>query len=240
MITSLHNPRVKQAARLRDHRQRQKEQRILIDGAREILRARSAGVPFHEVFICPALCRSADARQLLEELPGGEAEIIEVSAAVFAQLTFGQRAEGIISRGPGRPAAGLRISCFRTSRWSAVLEGVEKPGNIGAVRSQCRRGRRFGGSCWPIRAPMLFNPNAIRAEDPGDDFLLARCCRYDGRGACLVAGASGCKLWRPAWKVQGCTRRSITACPRPSCSAAKRPGLAHGGPAKMYCDRFAC
>ena len=49
MITSPQNPRVKQAVRLRDHRQRRKEQLILIDGARELARAIGAGVPLREV-----------------------------------------------------------------------------------------------------------------------------------------------------------------------------------------------
>ncbi len=39
VITSLKNPRVKDAVRLRDRRHREKEGRILIDGARELGRA---------------------------------------------------------------------------------------------------------------------------------------------------------------------------------------------------------
>ena len=35
-ITSLQNPRVKEAVRLRDRRHREKQGRILIDGAREL------------------------------------------------------------------------------------------------------------------------------------------------------------------------------------------------------------
>ena len=35
MITSPHNPRIKLAARLRDHRQRRKEGKILIDGTQK-------------------------------------------------------------------------------------------------------------------------------------------------------------------------------------------------------------
>ena len=56
MITSMHNPRVKRAIRLRDHRQRRKEGLILIDGVRELARAIAAGVAVREVFVCPELC----------------------------------------------------------------------------------------------------------------------------------------------------------------------------------------
>ena len=43
IITSLQNPRVKDAVRLRDRRHREKQGRILIDGARELHRAIAAG-----------------------------------------------------------------------------------------------------------------------------------------------------------------------------------------------------
>ena len=44
LITSLQNPRLKAAARLRDRRDRDEQRRILIDGAREVTRAAAAGV----------------------------------------------------------------------------------------------------------------------------------------------------------------------------------------------------
>ena len=47
VITSLQNPRVKDAVRLRDRHHRQKQGRILIDGARELHRAIAAGVKLH-------------------------------------------------------------------------------------------------------------------------------------------------------------------------------------------------
>jgi hypothetical protein len=44
LITSLQNPRIKAAARLRDRSGRNDQGRIIIDGAREITRALAAGV----------------------------------------------------------------------------------------------------------------------------------------------------------------------------------------------------
>ena len=54
-ITSSQNPRVKQAVKLRDRRGREEQDRILIDGARELLRAVEAGIELKEVFWCPEL-----------------------------------------------------------------------------------------------------------------------------------------------------------------------------------------
>ena len=64
-ITSPQNPRVKDAVRLRDRRHREKQGRILIDGARELQRAIAAGVRLVELFVCESLCHGDDARRLL-------------------------------------------------------------------------------------------------------------------------------------------------------------------------------
>lgn len=162
MITSPHNPRVKQAARLRDHDERRKERRILIDGAREILRALAAGVKLHELFVCRELCRSAEAQRLLEALPVAGAEVFEVSERVFARLAFGQRSEGVVAVA-AVPEHRLEGIVLPENPLVAVLEGVEKPGNIGAV---LRSADAAGVSALVLADPRtdLFNPNAIRAS----------------------------------------------------------------------------
>ena len=64
-ITSRQNERVKQAAKLRDARQRTKQGRFIIDGVREIARALDAGIELVEVFVCPQLCGSPLSLELL-------------------------------------------------------------------------------------------------------------------------------------------------------------------------------
>ncbi len=174
MITSVHNPRVKQAVALRDHRQRRKEQLILIDGVRELTRAISAGVALREVFVCAELCRSEEARRLLEILPGCGGRRFDVSEAVFAKLAFGQRGEGVVGvaavGAPGTPrgtgysgSRRLEDIVLPTSALVAVLEGMEKPGNVGAV---LRSADGAGVSALVAADPRtdLFNPNVIRAS----------------------------------------------------------------------------
>jgi len=161
-ITSLHNPRVKLAVRLRDHRRRQEEQRILIDGVREISRSVAAGVALQEVFVCQELCRGEEAARLLENLAGSGAEIFKVSESVFSRLAFGQRAEGIVAVAAVPPHR-LEDLALAENPLVAVLEGVEKPGNIGAV---LRSADGAGVSALVLASPRtdLFNPNAIRAS----------------------------------------------------------------------------
>jgi TrmH family RNA methyltransferase len=161
-ITSLQNPHVKNAARLRDRRHREKQGRILIDGARELRRAIDAGVRLIEVFVCEPLCRTEQARQLLATLPSTGAVVYSVAERVFGNLAFGERAEGVlgVAATPETTLDRLRLSEVPLI---AVLEGVEKPGNVGAV---LRSADAAGLSALIVADPLtdLYNPNAVRAS----------------------------------------------------------------------------
>jgi TrmH family RNA methyltransferase len=161
-ITSLQNPRIKNAVKLRDPRQRRRQDRILIDGVREITRAFHAGVQFVEVFVCDSLCSSPECRRLLDELAQAEVPLVPTVEAVFARLAFGDRAEGIVAvaRLPARRLEDLRLP---DGSLIAILEGIEKPGNVGAVL----RSADGAGVAAVIVAgggTDLFNPNCIRAS----------------------------------------------------------------------------
>ncbi len=178
LITSLQNPRVKDAVRLRDRRHREKQGRILIDGARELRRAIAAGVKLLEVFVCEPLCHSDDAqRQLLAR---------RLAAMRRRGMAGARRCSSGWRSASGRKACSAWPRC-RGRRWRrlnrdgggsstatptagstapkliAVLEGVEKPGNVGAV---LRSADAAGVSAVIVADGRtdLFNPNAIRAS----------------------------------------------------------------------------
>jgi TrmH family RNA methyltransferase len=162
IITSLQNPRVKAAVRLRDRRHREKQGRIRMDGARELLRAIRAGVTLVEVFVCKPLCQSDDAGQVLAELSECGVEILEVAEPVFEKLAFGDRAEGVVGVAE-TPKPTLSDLTLPQNPLVAVLEGVEKPGNVGAV---LRTADAAGVSALVVAGGRtdLYNPNAIRAS----------------------------------------------------------------------------
>ena len=190
VITSAHNPRVKAAARLRDRRGREKQQRIIIDGVREISRTLDAGIELIELYFCDELCHANDHRELIARARGAGADILSVSESVMQKLAFGDRAEGVVAvaRTPLRTLEGLlaavrataglpssaappidtagRASSGTVSQKSivvAVLEGVEKPGNLGAV---LRTADAAGVAALIVAdgGTDLYNPNAIRAS----------------------------------------------------------------------------
>ena len=173
MITSLQNPRVKDAVRLRDRRHREKQGRILIDGGRELARAMAAGVRLREVFVCEPLCRSDESQRLLAALPGSGAEILDVAEPVFEKLAFGQRAEGVLGVAEMPAAARSTDLALPDDPLVAVLEGVEKPGNVGAC-SAAPTAPACPPWSWPTPRTDLYNPNAIRAS-LGTIFTLPVC-----------------------------------------------------------------
>ena len=166
-ITSLQNPRVKEAVKLRDRKGREQQGRILIDGIREISRALAAGVEVTEAFVCEPFCEAPPAAELLAKLRQRETiSLLCVSEPVMAKLSFGDRAEGLIAiaRRPHRSLDDLAAKRKKhPAPLFAVLEGIEKPGNLGAIlRTADAAG--VSGLIVASGSTDLFNPNAIRAS----------------------------------------------------------------------------
>lgn len=165
-ITSLQNPRVKQAVKLRDRSGRDEQRRIIIDGRREIERALAAGVQFTELFIEADVLPPEVERKLASVARQCGADVLDVSPVVMQKLAFGERHEGVvaIARPPAADLAqfGSKIETAQQPL-IAVLEGVEKPGNLGAV---LRTADAAGVTGLIVASPRtdLFNPNAIRAS----------------------------------------------------------------------------
>jgi len=161
-IASPSNPRIKAAVRLRDHRERHGTGLTIVDGARELRRALEAGVVVEEAFVHLPFVRTADARAALDRLHDGDVSIVEVSEAAFEKVAFGDRSDGIVAivRVPGTSLNALRLP---PEPLVTVLEGVEKPGNVGAV---LRSADGAGADALVIADPRtdIFNPNAIRAS----------------------------------------------------------------------------
>ncbi len=171
-ITSTANPRIKAAAALRERRERDKRKQFLIDGARELSRALAAGIGIDEAYVCTPLCRSEESLAALAALDSAGATTIEVAERVFGRLAFGDRADGVVAvaRTPDWSLATLTLPDHPLV---AIVEGVEKPGNLGAI---LRTADAAGISAVIVAdgGTDLFNPNTIRAS-LGTLFALPVC-----------------------------------------------------------------
>jgi TrmH family RNA methyltransferase len=157
-LSSTANPRIRSALALRDRRDRERTGLTIVDGIREIGRALDAGIEVAELFAAPERCLTPDCASLLARV----ASWTPVAPAVIDRLAYGDRAEGAVAviRSPPTALAGLEPP---PDPLLVVLEGVEKPGNVGAV---LRSIDGAGGHALLLADPGTdpFNPNTIRAS----------------------------------------------------------------------------
>lgn len=159
-IRSAANPRFKAALKLLTSRGRSTQNRIAIFGAREAHRALSGGAQIEELFVL-GQAQDRDDRELRSALQS-RVPVWELSAPLFQRLSYGERHDALlaIARRPDTSLKRLRIGELPLV---VVLEGVEKPGNIGAV---ARSADVVGASALILAEPVcdVFHPNSIRAS----------------------------------------------------------------------------
>jgi TrmH family RNA methyltransferase len=161
-ITSRHNPRFRAVASLRGARERRVRRLILIDGVREVGRAIEAGVSVVEAWVSPDRIDGSLAQDVVERIRSAAVDVIEAPGELLDRLAFGSRNEGIVVVAD---APSVRLDALQPPDRPllAVVEGLEKPGNLGAIlRSADGAGVDAVVVADPTTDP--WNPNAIRAS----------------------------------------------------------------------------
>ena len=162
IISSLQNERVKELVRLRTRQGRQQQHRFTIDGIREIERAQQAKYTFLETYFCDARCSASD-RTLIAALTEQGAAAIEVTSSVMDKIAYGQRTLALIAVVETPDSIELTSLEVTNSEVVFVLEGIENPGNLGAIA----RTADAAGVAAIILADSECdecNPNAIRSS----------------------------------------------------------------------------
>jgi len=162
-VSSRQNPRFKAALALRDAKERRHRGLILVDGAREIGRALDCGVRPTEAWVAIERVRTAAAQQLLPRL-AASTEVIETTPLLLSRLAYGERDEGLVVLFETPPSdLGRLAATLPRDALVAVMERVEKPGNLGALlRSADGAGVDAVIAADPVSD--IWNPNAIRAS----------------------------------------------------------------------------
>ncbi len=162
IITSLQNDRIKDLVRLRNRRDRDRAGVTLIEEPLVITRALESGYPLQTLFFCPARIAPQHTELLGRLLDLASIESVEVSDPVMDKISYREQAEGLLVVAPQvtRDLAGLELG---SAPLLVVLEGVEKPGNLGAVlRVADGAGAHAVILCGG--GTDLFNPNVLRAS----------------------------------------------------------------------------
>ncbi len=160
-VSSRQNPRFKAALALRDPRERRARGQILVDGAREIGHALEAGVRLVEAWVATERVRSEVARALLPRLAAA-GDIVETTPELLARLAYGERDEGVVAV-LEMPRTSLDRVMLPERPLIAVVEQVEKPGNLGALLRSAD-GAGVDAVIVADAVSDVWNPNAVRAS----------------------------------------------------------------------------
>lgn len=155
-IESTVNPRVKALAKLKQARERERTGLFLIEGEREVERALAAAVAIETLLVCAELRGATHLK-----LPPG-ADLLELAEAPMGKIAVRQNPPGVIAVArqfdtglPSLPAQPMPLVL--------VAEGVEKPGNLGAM---LRTADAVGATAVVAAGAGtdIFNPNVVRAS----------------------------------------------------------------------------
>jgi TrmH family RNA methyltransferase len=159
-ITSLQNPAVKNLVKLRQRRARDRQHLMLIDGARALRLALHNAFPVTTIYVAGDVAHThAD---LLQHARVTGVPIQEVSTAVFHKIGYGDNPDGILGVA-AQPRVELAALPARSLPLYVVTEGLEKPGNLGAILRSADAAGVTGLIVCDSQTD-VWNPNVIRAS----------------------------------------------------------------------------
>lgn len=157
IITSAHNPKIKELIKLRKARERKKQALIIIEGQPEITLAKQSGLKIIELFYCQAF--AGQSKKISEP---EEKLITPLAPSVFKKISLRENPDGLLALAEPRY---LKLAEIKLSQNPLViiLESLEKPGNLGAI---LRSADAAGADAVIINDPKtdIYNPNVIRAS----------------------------------------------------------------------------
>jgi TrmH family RNA methyltransferase len=161
VITSLQNPLIKNVLLLCEKPRARKEQnRIVVEGLREISLASKSGFKITDLFYAPEIIYDDDLK--LFESNEKDIELNEVSVDVFNRMAYRKDSGGLIALAEPKRLVFDDLH-LRSHPLLLIVETVEKPGNLGAL---LRTADAANLDAVIICDPQtdIFNPNAIRSS----------------------------------------------------------------------------
>lgn len=166
LISSLQNARIKELVTLGKRRDRDERRVTIVEGTREIGHALRARIVPLEVYLCPELATGPENQALIahcEQLARQRlTTLIHVTPTVFAKIAYREESGGLLLVIPyvTKALAHLPVA---SAPFFTVIEGVEKPGNLGAIlRTADAAG--VDGVIVCAGATDVHNPNVVRAS----------------------------------------------------------------------------
>lgn len=158
IITSAQNPKIKNILALEKARERKNQNLFIIEGIKELSLAIAGGYVIESVFFCPAIIADKELKALIND----ERLLIPVEQTVFEKIAYRESTGGIIALAKQKKHS-LKDIKLSKNPLVLVIEGVEKPGNLGAI---LRTADAAGVDAVIICDPQtdFYNPNVIRSS----------------------------------------------------------------------------
>lgn len=159
IISSIHNPKIKNIIKLHKASQRKEQQLFLVEGLKEIGLAITAGYKTHSLFWCPGL---GIAREEIEKSEVIGQDIFEINKDIFSKIAYREGSEGLIAIFKMQH---LKLEDLFPEKNSIVivLESVEKPGNLGAILRTADAASVFAILVCDQQTD-FYNPNVVRSS----------------------------------------------------------------------------
>ena len=131
-ISSIQNTLIKELVQIKEKsRVRTKKSRFLIEGFRELMLSVKGGYSIKTVLFLPEIIELP----LLEDLFKGKysPEFISVSEDVYKKIAYRGTTEGVVALAETKKHLLSDFNMLNSSPLILIGEGIEKPGNIGAI-----------------------------------------------------------------------------------------------------------
>ena len=159
-ISSVNNNQIKNLVKLQEKsRERKKQGLFIIEGLRELSLAVSSNYEVKTIFINENIIDENVIRDILNK----EVEIISLTNSVYQKVAYRESTEGVICIVKGKKHNLSDITITKKNPLIIVAEGIEKPGNLGAL---LRTADAAKVDAFLIANPVsdIYNPNIIRSS----------------------------------------------------------------------------
>ncbi len=168
-ITSFSNPRVKWVSSLKEKRNRDAERKFFIEGFREIQKSimenpkgsKKFPIKLDCLFVSPECYLGSSEQTLVDKV---NCPVFQLPKKIFEKISYRDRPDGLIAVAETPDATmNWELSSPLNMNPILIIEGVEKPGNLGTI---LRTAEGAGVGLVIITDPRidLFNPNVVRAS----------------------------------------------------------------------------
>jgi RNA methyltransferase, TrmH family len=162
-ITSFSNEKLKYIGKLKSKSFRDEKNEFTIEGYRELNKSLLLqSLEYRSLFISPDCFLGENEDALISEFQKRRVKVFEMNKDLFAKISYRDRPDGLLAVAK-IPDFRFLSETFQPSGDILIIEGVEKPGNLGTI---LRTAEGAGISSVIVSDPRidLFNPNVIRSS----------------------------------------------------------------------------